>query len=140
MGEAAAVNGGSPLSVQIMFSATDEEEERDCALPPEEGKDLPDTAAGHPSEPPPALRKPLNIYPPLSHLRQSPLLPFVPPRAQEFPSLPPKPPRALPEAEEDEDFSETKKLLRQTRAQYAEHAPWSKPPQGGLTQARRQAE
>jgi len=140
MGEAAAMNGGSPLSVQIMFSAIDKEEERDCALPPEEGKDLQVAAAGRSSEPPPPLHKPLNIYPPLSDLRPSPLLPFVPPRAQEFPSLPPKPPRALPEAKEDEDFSETKELLRQTRAQYAEHAPWNKHSQGGLTQARREAE
>ena len=134
------MNGGSPLSVQIMFSAIDKEEERDCALPPEEGKDLQVAAAGRSREPPPPLHKPLNIYPPLSDLRRSLLLPFVPPRAQEFPSLPPKPPRALPEAEEDEDFSETKELLRQTRAQYAEHAPWSKHSQGGLTQARREAE
>ena len=37
MGEATAVDGsGSPPSVQIIFSAIDEEKEGDCALPPEE--------------------------------------------------------------------------------------------------------
>ena len=44
MGEAVAVDGGSPPSAQIMFSAIDEEKEGDCALPPEEGEDLQDAA------------------------------------------------------------------------------------------------
>ena len=82
--------------------------EGDCALSPEEREDLQDTAARRPSKAPPPLQKPLKIYPSLSDLRRSPLPPFVPPRAQEFPTLPPKPPRALPEAEEDKEFSETK--------------------------------
>ena len=108
MGEAGAVNGGSPPSVQIMFSATDEEKEGNCSQPPEEGEGLQDTASRGSSEPPPPLCKPLKVYPPLSDLRRLPPPLFVPPRAQEFPTLPPKPPRALPEAEEDKEFSETK--------------------------------
>ena len=76
------------------------------------------------------------MYPSLSDLRRSLLPPFVPPRAQEFSTLPPKPPGALPEAEEDKEFSETKELLKQMHAQYTERGPWIKPPQGGLTQAR----
>ena len=41
MGEAIAVDGsGSPPSVQIIFSAIDEEKKGDCALPPEEGEGL----------------------------------------------------------------------------------------------------
>jgi len=47
------VEGGSPPSAQIMFSAIVEKKEGDCALPPEEGKGLQDAAAGRPSEPPP---------------------------------------------------------------------------------------
>ena len=105
MGEAIAVDsGGSPSSVQIMFSAIDEEKEGDCALPPEEGEGLQDAAAGRPGEPPPPLRKPLKIYPPLSDLRRSLPPQFAPPRAQEFPTLPPKPPKTLPEAEKDRVF------------------------------------
>ena len=103
MEEAVAVDGGgSPPSTQIIFSAIDEEKEGDCALPPEEGEGLQDAAAGRPGEPPPPLRKPLKIYPQLSDSKQSlpPLL--VPPRAQEFPTLPPKPPRALPKAQKDQ--------------------------------------
>ena len=69
MGEAVAVDGGSPPSAQIMFSAIDEEKEGDCVLDPEEGEGLQDAAAGRPGEPPPPLRKPLKIYPPLSDLR-----------------------------------------------------------------------
>ena len=46
----------------------------------------------------------------------------------------------MPEAEEDKEFSEAKELLKQMYAQYTERAPWRKPPQGGLTQARREAE
>ena len=106
MGEAMAVGAGSPPSEQIIFSAIDEEKEGDCALPPEEGEGLQDAAAGRPGEPPPPLRKPLKTYPPFSDLRQSPLPLFVPPRAQEFPTLPPKPPKALPKAEEDKRFFE----------------------------------
>ena len=62
MGEAIAVDGGSPPSVQIMFSALDEEKQGDCALPPEEGEGLQDTVAGHPGKPPLPLHKPLKIY------------------------------------------------------------------------------
>ena len=61
----------------------------------------------------------------------------MPPRAQEFSTLPPKPPRALPKAEKDKEFFETKELLKQTYAQYTECAPWKKNPQGGLTQAKK---
>ena len=114
MGEAAAVDGGPPPSAQIIFSAIDGKKEGDCAQPPEEGEDLQNAAARHPSDAPPPLRKPLKIYPSLSDLRRSPLPPFSPPRAQEFPTLPPKHPRTLPEAEEDKEFSETKELLKQT--------------------------
>ena len=81
MGEATAVDGGSPPSAQIMFSAIDEKKEGDCALPPEEGEDLQDAAAGRLSEAPPPLRKPLKMYPSLSDLRRSLPPPFVPPRA-----------------------------------------------------------
>ena len=104
MGEATAVDGGSPPSAQIMFSAIDEEKEGDCVLDPEEGEGLQDAAAGRPGEPPPPLRKPLKIYPPLSDLRRKPPPPLAPPRAQEFPTLPSKPPKALPKAEEDKKF------------------------------------
>ena len=38
-------------------------------------------------------------YPPLSDLRPSPPPPFVPSRAQEFPTLPPKPLKVLPKPE-----------------------------------------
>ena len=73
MGEVMAVGGGSPPSVQIIFSAIDEEKEGDCALPPEEGEGLQDAAAGRPGEPPPPLRKPLKTYPLLSDLSRSPV-------------------------------------------------------------------
>ena len=63
------VDGGSPPSAQIMFSAIDEEKDGDCALPQEEGEGLQDTVAGRPGELPPLLCKPLKIYPPLSDLR-----------------------------------------------------------------------
>ena len=53
MGEATAVDGGSPPSAQIMFSAIDEEKEGDCALPPEEGEGLQNAAA---------LASPLPLY------------------------------------------------------------------------------
>ena len=106
MGETVVVGDGSPLSAQIIFSAIDEEKEGDCALPPEEGEGLQDAAAGCPGEPPPALHKPLKTFPPLSDLRPSPPPLFPPPRAQEFPTLPPKPPKALPKAEEDKSFFE----------------------------------
>ena len=101
MGEAIVVDGVSLPFVQIMFSAIDEEKEGDCALSAEEAEGLQDAAAGCPGEPPPPLHKPLKMYPPLSDLRQSPPPPLVPPKAQEFPTLPPKPPRALPKTEKD---------------------------------------
>ena len=69
MGEATVVDGGSPPSVQIMFSAIDEEKEGDCALPLKEGEDLQDAVARRPREAPPPLHKPLKIYPSLSDLR-----------------------------------------------------------------------
>ena len=50
MGEATEVDGGSLPSAQITFSATDEKKEGDCALPPEEGEDLQDAAAGCPRQ------------------------------------------------------------------------------------------
>ena len=43
-------------------------------IPPEEGADLQDAAAGRPGEPPPPLRKPLKIYPTFSDLRRPPHL------------------------------------------------------------------
>ena len=104
MGEPIAVDGGgSPLSTQI-FSVIDEEKEEDCALPPEEGEGLQEVVAGGPGDPRPPLHKPLKIYPPLSDLRRPPPPKLAPPRAQEFPTLPPKPPRTLPKAEEDKKF------------------------------------
>ena len=98
------VGGGSPLSAQIMFSAIDEEKEGDCSLPSEEGEDLQDSAARRPAKLLPLLCKPLKVYPPLSDLRQPLPPPLVLPRAQEFPTLSPKPPRALPKAEKDKEF------------------------------------
>ena len=52
------------------------------------------------------LKKKKTTYPPLSDLR--PLLPppFAPSRAQEFPTLPPKPLKVLPKPEEDKKFFE----------------------------------
>ena len=141
MGEAIAVDGsGSPPSAQIIFSAIDEEKEGDCALPPEKGGGLQGTAAGRPGEPPAPLRKPLKTYPPLSDLRQSPPPLFAPSRAQEFPTLPPKPLKMLPKPEEDKKFFEQWRFKNRLHAQYAERAPWRKPPQGALTQAKRKAE
>ena len=103
-GEAIAVDGGgSPPSVQIIFSAIDKVKEGDCALPPEEGEGLQDAAARRPGEPPPPLCKPLKIYPPLSDLRRPLPPPLAPTWAQEFPTLPPKPPRALPKAKKDRE-------------------------------------
>ena len=84
------VDGGSPPSVQIIFSVIDEEKEEDCALPPKEGEGLQDAVAGRPDELPPLLCKPLKIYPPLSDSRQSPPPLLAPPRAQEFPYFAPK--------------------------------------------------
>ena len=74
MGVAIAVDGGSPPSAQIMFSAIDKEKKGDCALPPKEGEGLQDAVAGRPGEPPPPLCKPLKIYPTLSDLRRPPHL------------------------------------------------------------------
>ena len=45
--------------------------------------------------------------------------------------MPPKPPRALPEAEEDKEFSETKELLNQMHAQYTKICSLEKTPSGG---------
>ena len=65
-----------------------------------------DAVTRRPGALPPSLRKPLKkkrkkTYPPLSDLR--PLLPppFAPSRAQEFPTLPPKPLKVLSKPEED---------------------------------------
>ena len=91
------------------------EKEGDCAQPPEELEDLQDAAARpHSEAPPPPLHKPLKMYPSLFDLRRLPQPLFVHLRAQEFPTLPPKPPQTLPEAEKDKLFSETKELLKQT--------------------------
>ena len=89
---------GLHLLHRSCFLPLTKKKEGDSALPPEEREDLQDAAAGRPSEALPPLCKPLKICPSLSDLRRSPLPPFVSPRAQEFPTLPPKPPRALPEA------------------------------------------
>ena len=62
------VDGGSPPSAQIIFSAIDKKR-RETALPPEEGEGLQDAVARRPGEPPSPLRKPLKIYPPLSDSR-----------------------------------------------------------------------
>ena len=115
MGEAIAVDGsGSPPSAQIIFSAIDEgkrrvakkKRERKVRKAGREGEreTVRDAVTGRPGEPPPPLRKPLKTYPVLSDLSRSPSPPCAPPRAQEFPTLPPKSPKALPKAEEDKKF------------------------------------
>ena len=43
-------------------------------------------------------------YPPLSDLGRQPPPPFAPSRAQEFPTLPPKPLKVLPKPEKDKKF------------------------------------
>ena len=43
-------------------------------IPPEEGEDLQDAAAGRPGKPPPPLRKSLKMYPTFSYLRRPPHL------------------------------------------------------------------
>ena len=117
--------GGSPPSTQIIFSAIDEQKEGDCALPPEEGEGLQDTAARCPGESPPPLCKPLNIYPPFSWFKAttatsacaSPLC---------LQSLP-------------EHCLRLKKIgtiFLNTGASKTEPAPCRKPPQGGLTQSK----
>ena len=73
----------------------------------ERGEDLQDTVARRPGELPPPLRKPLKkTYPSLSDLRRSLPPPFLPSRAQKFPTLPPKPLKVLPKPEEDKKFFE----------------------------------
>ena len=59
-----------------------------------------------PPHPPCANLKKKKKYPPLSDLRRSPPPPFAPFRAQEFPTLPPKPLKVLPKPEEDKKFFE----------------------------------
>ena len=82
----------------------------------ERGEDLQDTVARCPVELPPPLRKlkkkpkkQKKTYPPLSDLRQSPPPLFAPSRAQEFPTLPPKPLKVLPKPEEDKNFLKSEK-------------------------------
>ena len=77
-------------------------------IPPEEGEDLQDAVARRPGKPPPPLHKPLKIYLTFSDLRRPPHRhPHLHlPRAYEFPTLPPKPPRALPKAEKGKKFFE----------------------------------
>ena len=68
----------------------------------EKKKTVRDAVTRCPGELPPALHKPLKnkkTYPPLSDLRPSPPPPFAPSRAQEFPTLPPKPLKVLPKPE-----------------------------------------
>ena len=68
-------------------------------IPPEEGEDLQDAAAGRPGEPPPPLRKPLKIYPTFSDLRRPPHLRLcLPVQFSSFRSVQ-KPPRTLPKVE-----------------------------------------
>ena len=97
---------GLQPSAQIIFSSIDEEKEGDCALPPEEGEGLQDAAAGCPGEPLHPPCKPLKIYPTLYDLRRPPHRhPHLHlPRAYEFPTLPPSPPRALLKAQKDRGF------------------------------------
>lgn len=45
MGKGISVGRGSPPSVQIIFSAIEEEKEGSCALPPEEEEGLQDAEA-----------------------------------------------------------------------------------------------
>ena len=70
----------------------------------ERGEDLQDTVARCPGELPPTLCKPLKTYPPLFDLRQSLPPPFLPSRAQKFPTLPPKPLKVLSKPEKDKKF------------------------------------
>ena len=95
-----------------------------------------------PGELPPALHKPLKnkkqkTYPPLYDLRPSPPPPFALFRAQEFPALPPKPLKVLPKPKEEKKFLNSGAFKTRLHAQYTERAPWKKPPQGGLTQAKK---
>ena len=106
----------------------DEEKEGDHALPPEEGEGLQDTVAGCPGEPPPTLQKPLKMYPPLSDLKRPPQRHLC----LRLPTLPPKPPRVLPKAEKDKEI-----FFKKNKAFKTEPAPCRKPPQGGLTQAKK---
>ena len=76
-------------------------------------------------------------YPPLYDLRPSPPPPFALFRAQEFPALPPKPLKVLPKPEEEKKFLNSGAFKTRLHAQYTERAPWKKPPQGGLTQAKK---
>ena len=76
-------------------------------------------------------------YPPLYDLRPSPPPPFAPFRAQEFPALPPKPLKVLPKPKEEKKFLNSGAFKTRLHAQYTERAPWKKPPQGGLTQAKK---
>ena len=139
MGEAIAVDGsGSPPSAQIIFSAIDKRKEGDCALPPEKGEGLQDAAAGRPGEPPPPLHKPLKIYPTISDLRQLPHLRLHLPGPKNSPvyiqSLPDHCLR-LKKIKKKKKIFKIKELLKNT--QYTEPAPCRKPPQGGLTQAKK---
>ena len=76
------------------------EEERDCKRRCDQ---VPWRAPTLPAQ---TLKKKKKTYPPLSDLR--PLLPppFAPSRAQEIPTLPPKPLKVLPKPEEDKKFFE----------------------------------
>ena len=94
-----------------------------------------------PPELPPALRKPLKkkttTYTPLSDLRRSLPPPFAPSRAQEFPTLPPKPLKVLPKPEEDKKLFSTVELLKQSACTKCRACSLEKTPSGGdLTQAR----
>ena len=122
---------GSPPSAQIIFSAIDKGKEGDCALPPEDGEGLQDTAAGRPGEPPPPLHKPLKIYPTISDLRQLPHLRLHLPGPKNSPVYI----QSLPEhclrlkKIKKKKFFKTKELLKNT--QYTEPAHCRKTPQGG---------
>ena len=131
MGEAIAVDGsGSPPSAQIIFSALDKRKEGDCALPPEEGEDLQDAAAGRPGEPPPPLHKPLKIYPTISDLRQLPHLRLHLPGPKNSPVyIQSLPDNCLKLKKIKKIFFKTKELLKNT--QYTEPTHCRKTPQGG---------
>ena len=139
MGEAIAVDGsGSPPSVQIIFSAIDEEKEGDCALPPEEGEGLQDAAAGRPGEPPLPLHKPLKIYPTISDLRRLLHLRLHLPGPKNSPVYIQSLPEHCIRLKKIKKISfKQRSFFKKKNTQYTEPAPCRKPPQGGLTQAKK---
>ena len=137
MGEAIAVDGsGSPPSAQIIFSAIDEEKEGDCALPPEEWEGLQDAAAGRPGEPPLPLHKPLKIYPTISDLRRLLHLRLHLPGPKNSPVYIQSLPEHCLGLNKIKSFLLNKGAFKEYTI-YRACSLQKKPPQGGLTQAKK---